>query len=282
MAGFIDFGGFVYGTECFLGLFGIEVTPQTLPQYQLLLVLVGFIGVVVIVVNDYSKDKKRRLFGEPYAIQEGIRRYDTRYELPRLDYVFEHAKKRILILGNSLIKVTKFDMGLIEVAVRDGKEVALYFLDPESNLAKKEPIDPASVSSRRDILDGLKTAKEARQNFSESSRSRFHILTYDAENKGSCIIIDPQRESEEANADYKKGNWVKAEWVSFEQAVKATYTNQWKNSISTWKDNSKFITNRLGEFGNCLKNVVEQTKYATGDDSSPSFEAEILPKKHSG
>jgi hypothetical protein len=223
------------------------------PFFFVILFGTTFIGLGLIAWNERDKAKRRRLFGEPFVIIKGIRQYQTRYDLPRLDCVFDEASKRILILGRALTHVAIYESQLVMEAAKGGKEVALYFLNPNSPFAKTETLNPATPDLKTQILTGLGAAKAARRAFPESYRGLVHIFTYDAEADGSYTILDAE------GGDYLKGRWTKAERLQIEQPVKGRDVSHWGNQISTWKDNKGFIESRLKEFNNCMRSVVEET-----------------------
>jgi len=151
-------------------------------------------------------------------------------------------------------------MQLIKEATRDGKEIALYFLDPNSEPAKRDSLNPATPNTKDEVLRSLESAKRVIKDFPDASRHRLHLFTYDAITPGAFVILDPQKGTPEiAPLDYVEGGWKKAEWVQFEQATTGRDTGHWPNSISTWKDNERFVKHRLAEFNDCLKDVKDVT-----------------------
>lgn len=266
--GFGEFGNFVYGTQTFLALFNIQVNPQNQPYYQYFFGLIGFAAVVVVVLNDIYQEKRKRLFGEPWVVSNGVREYKTRYDLPRLDRIFELAKKRILISGRALTYITYYQTQLVREAVKREVEIVIYILSADSHLAKGETLNPSTPNFPEQIELGLRAGKFARKSFPEEWRSRFRIFTYDpkADKIGSYIIIDPETEKSDSPnlfevtpPDYRKGEWVKAERLHVEQQVQGRDVSHSEIQVSTWKDNNKFVTSQLKEFNASLKNIVEVT-----------------------
>jgi hypothetical protein len=227
------------------------------PFFFLILFGTTFIGLGLIAWNGRDKAERRRLFGEPFVTIKGVRQYQTRYDLPRLDFAFEQAKKRILILGRALNHTAMYDMQLVREAIKAEREVCLYFLSPESKLAESDTLNPSTPNFRQYIHLGLEAAENARRSYPEEYRSRLHIFTYDpeAETVGTYIIFDPERASD--SVDYKIGGWTKAQRLQIEQPVKGRDISHSGNQISTWKDNKEFIKSQLEEFNNCMRNVVE-------------------------
>ena len=128
-----------------------------------ILFIATFVGLGLIAWNESDKTKRRKLFGEPLTVVKGIRKYETRYDLPRLDFVFSQANKRILILGRALTHIAIYDMQLLREATKAGTEVGLYFLSPESKLSLSDTLNPSTPNFKQYILLGLEAAKNARR-----------------------------------------------------------------------------------------------------------------------
>ena len=232
------------------------------PAFFLALVIVDFLGLGLIAWNGQAKATTRRLFGEPHIVSNGVREYETRYDLPRLNAVFEQSKKRILILGRALTYVSIYEMQLVREATKRGVDVAIYFLYPDSKLAESDTLNPSTPNFKQYIKLGLEAAQNAKNDFPEEYRKHFRIFTYDpqAEPPGTYIIYDPDISTKTTDRDtdpYIKGGWTQAERLHIEQPVKGRDISHAGSRISTWKDNKKFIQSQLQEFNNCLRNVTE-------------------------
>lgn len=219
--------------------------------------------------NEKLKERRKRLFGEPHLDSNGVREYDSRYDLPRLDLVFGLAKKRMVFSGRALTHVTYFETQLVREAIKREVEVILYILSPDSKLAERDTLNAPTPDFKEQIQQSLKTARYAKASFPEEWRGRFRVFTYDphpVERIGTYIIVDPETETSDSSnpfdklpPDYKKGEWVKAERLQVEQPIQGGDISHSKGQISTWKDNDKFVLSQLKEFNASLKNLVEQT-----------------------
>jgi hypothetical protein len=213
------------------------VSPSYLPQYYqfgelgLLLVIVA-LGVLLL-RKRYQRRLSPRLYGLPDRIEDGVRSYFTRDNLPSLAHVFRKATS-ICILGTSSLSITSSSMGIISREVRRGADVRFLMLDPKSRFVMKQEISVGIKDARGDIEQSLRFLCEERQRLGESAREKLRILTYDADNPHSIIIVNREDDSEA--------------WIQVENYIIGGDPEVRPNRIAKRNDSKEFFQQYLEAF----------------------------------
>ena len=127
---------------------------------------------------------------------ETVRYYPTRHHLPDFTYRLSTSTKEIHILGRTLLVIALVDFEPIKEAVRKGRTVNLYLLDPESkHLENLIDVDPSMGDShapkgQADLV--LATLGKARKQM--GNPDNFHVWTIVENPLHSFLLIDPTDE----------------------------------------------------------------------------------------
>lgn len=130
---------------------------------------------------------------DSFQVSKGLYFYSSRYETPSIVNFVSQAKNSIHFFGQSLEKLARQHVGIIETAINRGVRVQFWILNPNSNLV--DDWDKIMFDDTADAVNNsLRTLCQKKKEFDEIKKNQLKIGTYDFVPLNSMIALDAETE----------------------------------------------------------------------------------------